>query len=192
MLNETNGLLHYILHSGNVLSTLDHRRLLELVEGLDWPEPDCPPPGNYYNIKGWRSSLEIEPHHGEIFDLIHKAHMKMMPYIYKDVGDNLPAAIYDKYSGYWLCKYPEGGYLSPHADVDADAGSVTTSYAINEDYDGGNIRFWENYNILSGENTAHVYPSNHLFKHEITPVTKGERYSVITWFSYQKGKQWLT
>ena len=76
MLNETNGLLHYILHSGNVLSTLDHRRLLELVEGLDWPEPDCPPPGNYYNIKGWRSSLEIEPHHGEIFDLIHKAHIK--------------------------------------------------------------------------------------------------------------------
>ena len=193
MLNETNGLLHYILHSGNVLSTLDHRRLLELVEGLDWPEPDCPPPGNYYNIKGWRSSLEIEPHHGEIFDLIHKAHMKLMPKIYRDCGDKLPRdPIYDKYSGYWLCKYPEGGYLSPHADVDADAGSVTTSYAINEDYHGGYIRFWENYNIMSDENSAHVYPSNHLFKHEITPVTKGERYSVITWFSYQKGKQWLT
>ena len=60
------------------------------------------------------------------------------------------------------------------------------------DYEGGNIRFWENYNIISGENSAHVYPSNHLFKHEITPVTQGERYSVITWFSYQKGKQWLT
>ena len=192
MLNETNGLLHYILHSGNVLPTLDHRRLLELVRGFDWPAVGNPPANTYYNLHGLRAQVEIEPHHGEIFDLIHKAHMKMMPYIYKDVGDNLPAAIYDKYSGYWLCKYPEGGYLSPHADVDADAGSVTTSYAINGDYEGGNIRFWQNYNILSGENTAHVYPSNHLFKHEITPVTKGERYSVITWFSYQKGKQWLT
>ena len=192
MLNETNQLFHYILHSGNVLPTLDHRRLLELVRGFDWPAVGNPPANTYYNLHGLRAQVEIEPHHGEIFNLIHKAHMKMMPHIYKDIGDNLPAAIYDKYSGYWLCKYPEGGYLSPHADVDADAGSVTTSYAINGDYDGGNIRFWENYNILSGENTAHVYPSNHLFKHEITPVTKGERYSVITWFSYQKGKQWLT
>ena len=192
MLNETNGLLHYILHSGNVLSTLDHRRLLELVEGLDWPEPDCPPPGNYYNIKGWRSSLEIEPHHGEIFDLIHKAHIKLMPQIYHHYGDTLPTdPIYNKYSGYWLCKYPEGGYLSPHADVDADAGSVTTSYTINDDYEGGWITLWGRYNILSGGNSAHVYPSNHLFKHEVTPVTKGERYSVITWFSYEKGKEWL-
>ena len=48
--------------------------------------------------------------------------MKMMPHIYKDIGDNLPAAIYDKYSGYWLCKYPKGGYLSYHTDADADAG----------------------------------------------------------------------
>ena len=191
MLNETNGLLHYILHSGNVLSTLDHRRLLELVEGLDWPEPDCPPPGNYYNIKGWRSSLEIEPHHGEIFDLIHKAHIKLMPQIYHHYGDTLPTdPIYNKYSGYWLCKYPEGGYLSPHADVDADAGSVTTSYTINDDYEGGWITFWGRYNILSGI-TLPCISSNHLFKHEVTPVTKGERYSVITWFSYEKGKEWL-
>ena len=193
MLNETKGLLHYLFHHGNVLSTFDHRRLLELVKGLDWPEPDCPPPGNYYNIEGWRSSLEIEPHHGEIYRLIHKAHIRLMPAIYNDYKDTLPAdPIYNKYSGYWLCKYPEGGYLSPHADVDADAGSVTTSYSINEDYDGGDICFWGKHDIASKGNSAHVYPSNHLFKHEVKPVTKGERYSVITWFSYQKGKEWLT
>ena len=93
MLNETKGLLHYIFHHGNVLSTVDHRRLLELVKGLDWPEPDCPPPGNYYNIKGWRSSLEIEPHHGEIYRLIHKAHIKMMPKIYEDYGNTLPTCL---------------------------------------------------------------------------------------------------
>ena len=71
MLNETNQLFHYILHSGNVLPTLDHRRLLELVEGLDWPEPGNPPPSSYYDLKGYRSQMLIEPEHGEIFDLIH-------------------------------------------------------------------------------------------------------------------------
>ena len=193
MQNETNGLLHYILHYWDVLPTVDHRRLLALVRGLDWPEPGNPPPNSYYNIKGCRSQILVEPEHGEIFDLIHKAHIRLMPKIYQDCGDTLPTdPIYDKYSGYWLCKYPTGGYLSPHADVDADAGSVTTSYAINQDYSGGWIKFWKRYNILPDENSVHVYPSNHLFKHEITPVTKGERYSVITWFSYQKGKQWLT
>ena len=141
MSHERVGLLDSIFHYRDVLPTVDHRRLLELVRGFDWPAVGNPPANTYYNLHGLRAQVEIEPHHGEIFNLIHKAHMKMMPHIYKDIGDNLPAAIYDKYSGYWLCKYPEGGYLSPHADVDADAGSVTTSYAINGDYDGGNIRF---------------------------------------------------
>ena len=194
MPNEKNGLLlHYILHSRNVLSILDHRRLLELVRGLDWPEPGNPPPSTYYNLEGYRSQITIEPEHGEVFNLIHKAHIRLMPRIYEHYGDTLPKdPIYDKYSGYWLCKYPEGGYLSSHADVDADAGSVTTSYCINEDYDGGDICFWGKHNIASEGNSAHVYPSNHLFRHEVTPVTKGERYSVITWFSYEKGKEWLT
>ena len=194
MPNEKNGLLlHYILHSRNVLSILDHRRLLELVRGLDWPEPGNPPPSTYYNLEGYRSQITIEPEHGEVFNLIHKAHIRLMPRIYEHYGDTLPKdPIYDKYSGYWLCKYPEGGYLSSHADVDADAGSVTTSYCINEDYDGGDICFWGKHNIASEGNSAHVYPSNHLFRHEVTPVTKGERYSVITWLSYEKGKEWLT
>ena len=42
------------------------------------------------------------------------------------------------------------------------------------------------------ENSIHVFPSNFLYPHEIKPVTKGTRYSVIVWFSYQKGEQWLT
>ena len=193
MQNETNGLLHYIFHYRNVLPSVDHRRLLELCRGIDFPDPEEPDRSTHlYKVTGWRSHFEVEPHHGEIYDLIHRAHLKLMPQIYKDCGNTLPAdPIYDKYSGYWLCKYPVGGFLSPHADVDADAGSVTSSYTINDDYEGGGIRFWEKHDLLSGGNSAHVYPCNHLFKHEVTPVTKGERYSVITWFSYQKGKQWL-
>ena len=90
MLNETNQLFHYILHSGNVLPTLDHRRLLELVEGLDWPEPGNPPPSTYYDLKGYRSQMLIEPEHGEIFDQIHKAHIRLMPSIYEHNGNTLP------------------------------------------------------------------------------------------------------
>ena len=109
MSHERVGLLDSIFHYRAVLPTVDHRRLLELVRRFDWPAVGNPPANTYYNLHGLRAQVEIEPHHGEIFNLIHKAHIKMMPHIYKDIGDNLPAAIYDKYSGYWLCKYPEGG-----------------------------------------------------------------------------------
>ena len=50
----------------------------ELVKGLDWLQPDNPPPTSYYDLKGYRSQMLIEPEHGEIFDLIHKAHIKLM------------------------------------------------------------------------------------------------------------------
>tara|TARA_B100001996_G_scaffold110328_1_gene83472 strand:- start:4487 stop:4846 length:360 start_codon:yes stop_codon:yes gene_type:complete len=118
--------------------------------------------------------------------------MRVMPKIYKSFGDTLPTnPIYDKYSGYWLCKYPEGGYLTKHADLDGDAGSVTTGFNINDDYEGGQVCFWDEHKIEREANSIHVFPSNHLYQHEVKPVTKGDRYSVIAWFSYQKGRQWL-
>ena len=192
MPNETKGLLHYLFHHGNVLHTVDHRRLLELVKGLDWPEPDNPPPTSYYDLKGYRSQMLIEPEHGEIFDLIHKAHIKLMPKIYKHYGDTLPTdPIYDKYSGYWLCKYPEGGYLSYHTDTDADAASVTASFQINDDYEGGDMLFWREHKLDKHKNSIHVYPSSLVYPHEVTKVTSGTRYSVVVWFAYDKGEQWL-
>ena len=45
---------------------------------------------------------------------------------------------------------PEGGYLSPHVDVDADAGSVTHLILLMMIMKGGWITFWGKYNILSG------------------------------------------
>ena len=51
--------------------------------------------------------------------------------------------------------------------------------------------FWKNHLIDKQANSVHVYPSNILYPHEDNPVTKGERYSIIVWFAYQKGEQWL-
>ena len=185
-------LFHYIFHHRNVVSSQDHTRLLELCRSFDFPDKSNPESNHNYHIHGNRSQVILEPEHGEIFKLVHKAHMRVMPKIYKDFGDTLPEnPIYDKYSGYWLCKYPEGGYLSQHADLDADAGSVTTGFNINDDYEGGEVCFWDEHKVEPEANSIHVFPSNHLYQHEVKPVTKGDRYSVITWFSYQKGRQWL-
>ena len=69
-----------------------------------------------------------------------------MPKIIESYRWCLPSDdVFDKYSGYWLCKYPEFGYLSYHTDTDADAASVTASFQINDDY--------EAVTCYSGENT---------------------------------------
>ena len=81
------GLLDSIFHHWNVLPTVDHRRLLELCRGFEFPEPINPPPNSYYKIHGLRSQVLLEPYHGEIFNLVHKAHIRLMPVIYDDYKD---------------------------------------------------------------------------------------------------------
>ena len=187
-------LLDYILHFGDVLSTLDHRRLLEICRGIDFPDYKA---GNdkdsMYDLHANRAEILLSPNDKELYDLTHKVMLKVMPKIYEGYSEINPPnpPLFDKYSGYWLCKYPEGGYLSYHTDADADAGSVTLSYTINDDYEGGEVVFWNKHTVNKQANSAHVYPSNFLYPHEVKPVTRGERYSIIVWFSYQKGEQWL-
>ena len=176
----------------DVLPEYNHKRLLELCDTFDWPEYDTCRQETLYNLHGYRSQQLLSPDNGEIYDLIHKAMMKIMPKIYRDYSEINPpnSPEYDKYSGHWLCKYPENGYLSIHTDADGDAGSVTASFNINDNYEGGEICFWGDTNLDKHSNSIHVYPSNLLYPHEVKPVTKGTRYSVIVWFSYQKGQDW--
>jgi predicted 2-oxoglutarate/Fe(II)-dependent dioxygenase YbiX len=51
---------------------------------------------------------------------------------------------------------------------------------LNDDYEGGEIIVADNeYHPTVG--SALIFPSNFMFPHEVKPVTKGERWSVISW-----------
>ena len=124
---------------------------------------------------------------------------KAVEYTCRLYSEEHPRFSVQRMTDHRINRYSEGGFMSKHCDnIHHSHGQqygfpqATVLLYLNDDYEGGWITFWGKYNILSGGNSAHVYPSNHLFKHEVTPVTKGERYSVITWFSYEKGKEWLT
>lgn len=181
-------LADYLFDYNGVLSYTDHQRLIDLCESFSFPDCEHPTESDY-ELKGYRSQVLLGKQHGELYDLVHKAMIRTMPKVYKDFGDLLPS-VYDKYSGYWLCKYPEGGFLSYHSDSDGDAASLTLSFNINDNYEGGEICFWGDTYLNNLSNTMHVYPSNLLYPHEVKPVTKGVRYSIISWFGYQKGLDW--
>jgi predicted 2-oxoglutarate/Fe(II)-dependent dioxygenase YbiX len=87
-------------------------------------------------------------------------------------------------SGYELLKYPEGCFYTQHVDsFKARPRAVSCSFILNDDFEGGEFAFFDRelkYKIDKGD--AIMFPSNFMYPHEIMPVTKGIRYSIITWF----------
>jgi predicted 2-oxoglutarate/Fe(II)-dependent dioxygenase YbiX len=86
-------------------------------------------------------------------------------------------------TGYDLLRYDVGDYYRQHVDhFEEHARSVSCSICLNDEYDGGEFAFFDSevlYKLNKGD--VLVFPSNHLFPHEIKPVTKGTRYSIVSW-----------
>ena len=96
--------------------------------------------------------------------------------------------IFDHFSidvdtGYSLLRYREGQFYCQHVDsFAAQQRSLSCSLILNEDYEGGEFCFWDGTMMHKPpKGAALVFPSNFMFPHEIKPVKKGERYSIITW-----------
>jgi predicted 2-oxoglutarate/Fe(II)-dependent dioxygenase YbiX len=88
-------------------------------------------------------------------------------------------------SGYELLRYKEGQFYVQHTDHFLQAPRlVSCSFALNDDYEGGEWGFFDREMVIKAPKGAAVlFPSNFMYPHEIMPVTKGTRYSVITWFT---------
>lgn len=52
---------------------------------------------------------------------------------------------------------------------------------LNDSFEGGKLKFWKNYSLDLKLGDMIIWPSNFLYKHEVTPVEKGIRYSVVIW-----------
>ena len=86
-----------------------------------------------------------------------------------------------------LNKYSEDGFMSRHVDnIHHSHGQhygypqVSSLLFLNDDYEGGEF-------IVAGEiffpkkGSAIIFPSNFMYPHEVGIVTKGIRWSVLTW-----------
>lgn len=87
-------------------------------------------------------------------------------------------------SGYELLKYPEGSFYIEHVDsFKARPRAISCSFILNDDFEGGEFAFFKRelkYKLEKGD--AIMFPSNYMYPHEVMPVIKGTRYSIVTWF----------
>jgi predicted 2-oxoglutarate/Fe(II)-dependent dioxygenase YbiX len=87
-------------------------------------------------------------------------------------------------SGYELLRYETGQFYTQHVDsFKACPRAVSCSFALNDDYEGGEFGFFDRELVIKApKGGAVLFPSNFMYPHEIMPVTNGTRYSIITWF----------
>lgn len=95
-----------------------------------------------------------------------------------------PNAHIERDSGYELLRYRPGGFYVPHVDSFLHAPrSVSCSFTLNDDFEGGEFVFFEGTEVYTPpKGSALMFPSNFQYPHEVKEVTKGTRYSIITWF----------
>jgi predicted 2-oxoglutarate/Fe(II)-dependent dioxygenase YbiX len=78
----------------------------------------------------------------------------------------------------------ENGEYKFHTDhFDHFPRVLSISLILNDNYDGGDFLFFEK-NTMKVEKlkgSAVVFPSNFCFPHAVTPVSNGDRHSIITW-----------
>ena len=87
----------------------------------------------------------------------------------------------------WMKLGSEGGFMSKHCDnIHHSHGQqygypqVTALLYLNDNYEGGTFKVADK-TIYPERGSAVIFPSNFMFPHEAKVVTKGTRWSVVTW-----------
>ena len=84
-------------------------------------------------------------------------------------------------------RYKEGDFMSKHCDnIHHSHGQeygfpqATVLLYLNDDYEGGEF-YVAGKKFEPKKSSALIFPSNFMFPHEAKVVTKGTRWSIVTW-----------
>ena len=97
--------------------------------------------------------------------------------------------IMNKFSAIRFNRYSPGQIMRQHMDHihslwnTQDAGIPVLSFILNlnDDYEGAELYFWDDYKVPLGKGDIIMFPSLFLFPHGVTEATKGRRYSAVSW-----------
>jgi len=104
--------------------------------------------------------------------------------VIKKYNDQFTQAHIQGDSGYTLLRYQEGEFYKEHTDHFLQAPRIVScSFTLNDDFEGGEFGFFNRELVYKPpKGSALMFPSNFMYPHEVMPVTRRVRYSIITWF----------
>ena len=186
MLN--NRLQDYIVVFENVISNSLCDSILEEFKNEEWVKTIIGGGQIDEKIRTAETIIISYPH---IIEKNLKVRQNLDKYVYisaelaiRKYNEKFPLAKIEEDSGYELLRYKEGQFYTQHTDsFKARPRAVSCSFALNDDYEGGEWGFFDREMVIKApKGSAVLFPSNFMYPHEIMPVTKGIRYSLITWF----------
>jgi Rps23 Pro-64 3,4-dihydroxylase Tpa1-like proline 4-hydroxylase len=87
-----------------------------------------------------------------------------------------------------VLKYGVGGHYKWHVDQGSNLNrALSVIITLNNDYEGGNLLFAPTdkkedlITVKPGVGKMVIWPSNFMYPHQVEPVTKGKRYSIVGW-----------
>ena len=97
--------------------------------------------------------------------------------------------IMNKFSAIRFNRYSPGQIMRRHHDhihsifSGDEKGIPVLSFILNlnDDYEGADLVFWDDYIVPLGKGDIIMFPSLFLFPHMVTEATKGRRYSAVSW-----------
>ena len=86
-----------------------------------------------------------------------------------------------------LLKYSHGGKYETHTDHHLNSPRhLSIIMNLNDNYEGGDLVFTDQKEkeikrLKLGKGSIVFFPSNFMYPHSIQPITKGTRYSIVSW-----------
>lgn len=181
----------YVVKIDNVLDkSLCEQILKEYANDQEWVQALV---GDGKEAPEVRGALTISMSRPEVVERNAQVRKALDEAIYKRVAEALKK--YNEYlglvnfsvshdTGYELLKYLEGtGYTEHTDDFMQEPRVVSCSLLLNDEFEGGDFSFFKNsLSIKQSMGSALFFPSSFMFPHQVNKVTKGTRYSIVTWF----------
>ena len=104
--------------------------------------------------------------------------------VFEDIGSKL-----------LIQHYPENGFMKEHIDntsqrnyiranktinLEHRHSQLTIIIMLNDDYDGGEFQVSNSF-FSPSKGSSIIFPSNFMYPHSVDKITKGTRWSIVTW-----------
>ena len=167
-------------------------RVIKDIETREWKPHSWYDPQYKSSFSEETMELDVQPITQEFQQLLNPAILKAFGgyksnYIFQGPGKT--QSIMNTFSPVRFNRYKPGQIMRQHHDhihsiFDGNQKGIPVLSMIlnfNDDYEGAELFFWEDYVIELGKGDIVIFPSLFLFPHGVTEATKGIRYSGAVW-----------
>ena len=181
--------IYQYVQKHNVVPKETCNKIIELSKGYDWTAHQ------WSNWKGREDPITFPDHNKELvvshpqnYEVQEMLKVHVAPAL-KKYYENFPGARCNKYSVPRLNRYDENRIMKQHVDritsifdgKEKGVPVISILGALNDDYEGGEFVFNDTAPVRMKAGDVLIFPSTFIYRHEVKPVTRGTRYSWISW-----------